>query len=120
MHGIRIYGRKQYSKYILGKYKKGHVGTHVGRIDIECTNPQGLSSFIGIPRAFLEDWVSFVRRRSKISMWSEAWAKVGMWSEAWARQTISWHEHIMRGGGVLRDLFLWSLPGPVCGLGRLC
>ena len=65
-----------------------------------------VSIFIGIHRDNFEDWVSFVRRRRHLAR--NLCCKIGLWSEAWARRVISWHEHILRGGGVLRDLVMWK------------
>ena len=32
---------------------------------------------------------------------------MGFWSESWARRQLSWHDHIMRSEGVMKELLLW-------------
>ena len=63
-----------------------------------------VSILMQVPRTEGEDWVGFVRRKRRVAR--DVCARLGFWSLDWAKKQISWHDHVMRHAGPLKDLLL--------------
>ena len=74
-------------------------------VEMDAMQTHMVSILSRIPKHDSEDWVGWIRRSRRLAR--NVCARIGFWSEAWARRTISWHEHVMRHPGILKDLLLW-------------